>query len=163
MSTLRNDERGTVARAWLPEVVANSVVPIASMVHAGTLPQLALAGPVISAISQGSNSKRAAAALRDIGSIIEALVALLVLDVRVPSSNAAVHDAIRVLTPVCLDAVEDMLAESVSVIHLVEVERMWRVGILESDWELHLERATDPRGRPVATIFAPFRKAFGEA
>lgn len=151
--TIRLDEVGSVARAWLPEVVEHSVRPLAVMIHQGTLPQLALAGPVISALSQGTSDRRSRAALADVGPIISALIALLVLDARTVAANIDVHNALRALLPVSLDAVEDLLAPSSGVSNLVEAERMFRAGLLAHDWIL---RAVPCGG--VAVILAPLRK-----
>lgn len=160
--SLRVDQIGDVARPFSEEEVEH-FAPFAQLVAAGRLPSLALLGPVLASLGGGRRPARGQAASSHVGPIADALVAMLSLDAREIASRRAIHDAVRALDSVCLDAVEDMLARFNAARPLLEAERMWRHGLLCEDWCLVLSDVPAGPGRISARVVAPIRQAVADA
>lgn len=155
-STLRLDAIGDVARPFTVAEVEGTLAPLAVAIDAGRVPSIALLFPIIAALRHGRRPRRGDVALRAVGPIANALVAVMVLDARKESSRRKVHDVVRALDAVGLDAVEDLLARYPAVRPIIEAERMHRAGLLRADWSLVLEGRA-PSGRIAARVLAPVR------
>lgn len=161
--TLRSGELGDVARALTRDEVAR-YGHVARLMLERSFPRLVLADVVVSALRAGRSRERGRAASRMVGSIIEALAALLCMDVRESASRQRIHAALRALEPVGLDALEDLLALYDVARVIIEAERMFRAGLLSEDWALILPPGEQAEEFPVRfQLRAPIRRDGADA
>jgi hypothetical protein len=161
-NSLRLDEVGDVARPFTVAELHGHVAPLAVAVAQRRLPSLALAFAVFSALSRGRTPRRSMVARARSGQLCDALVAMTTLDAREQESMTRVHDVVAALHPVCLDALEDLLANAPAIFPILEAERMHRVGMLEQDWRLvALPPLAD--GTLAARVLVNVRRADAEA
>ncbi len=157
--TLRLDAVGDVARPLLLEEVHRVLVPTANAVRLRKLPELALLAVLAPAIGRGRNTRRGALAMRHAGRMVRAVVSMIALDVRDPARVGELHEDVRALSDVCLDALDDVLANVPPVRPILEAERMWRAGLLREDWTMRVAGAAPLR----AVVVALIRPAVAEA
>lgn len=135
-NTLRLDAIGDVAAPFTRRELDESLIPFSRFIAEGKLPALVLLVPIMSALRGGRSQHRSCVAVTSINTQINALAACLVFDATTEAGRAAVHSAIRALSLVGIDAIEDMLAFSPMVRPMLEAERMHRHDMLGADWSI---------------------------
>lgn len=133
---MRESKRGSVART-IPPSDLQGWRQLASLIVAGRIPIIAFASRILGLLSGGVDTLRSREAARTTGPLAHAVVYFLALDAREDSSRATMKSALRTLTMEALDAWEDIVGENG--LHLSEAERMFRRGVLASDWSMDYE------------------------
>lgn len=147
-NTLRLDAIGDVARPFeLDEL--RTLNTLAQLVRAKKSPRLVFLVPVLASLRHGKREKRSATASKAVNQLMNVLAAALVFNALDPASCAELHACVRALSLPALDAFEDMLARYTSVRPLLEAERMWRAGLLATDWSIEAVVASASVQAPV--------------
>jgi hypothetical protein len=155
MNTLRDRPLGSTARPFKPFEI-HFLRATGDAVEAKRLPVLAIAGPVLGALSDARDRAASLEASRTVGPLCLAVLAFLVCDSRREEHRARMHRAVRALSDVALDVFEDLFREAGQPGAIVEAERLYRRNLLEGDWHLVMTGEQED-GRAVASVRAQLR------